>query len=150
VLTVGHGGTVEVRGGTPATVSPYRLNQARSEFPEVTGTLTTGKGRDEKGRAALTTVASHSGEVPNAAVAAEASNAASPSLKRPRKGVEVVEGDAAVSLAGGIGPRLNDDGARARGSGTAAMAPRCSALARRGREGSRGASEGQGPALWRP
>jgi hypothetical protein len=150
VLAVGHGSTVEVRGGTPATVSPYRLNQARSKFPGVTGKLTKGKGRDDKGRAALTTVASNSGEVPNAAVAAEASNVASPSLKRSRKGVEVVEGDAAGSLARGIEPRLNDDGARAWGNGTVVMAPRCSALARRGREGSRGASEGQGPISWRP
>jgi hypothetical protein len=116
VLAVGHGGTVEVRGGTPATVSPDRLNQARPKFPGVTGKLTKEKGRDEKGRATLTTVASNSGELPNAAVAAEASNVASPSLKRSRKWMEVVEGDAAGSLAGGIEPRLDDDGARARGS----------------------------------
>jgi hypothetical protein len=34
--------------------------------------------------------------------------------------MEVVEGDAAGSLAGGIEPRLDDDGARAWGSDTAA------------------------------
>jgi hypothetical protein len=115
-LAVGHGGTVEVRGGTPATVSPYRLNQTRSKLPGVTGKLTKGKERDEKGGAALPTVASNSGEVPNTAVVAEASNVASPSLKRSRKWMEVVEEDAAGSLAGGIEPRLDDDGARARGS----------------------------------
>jgi hypothetical protein len=32
-LAVGHGGTVEVRGGTPATVSPYRLNRTHSKLP---------------------------------------------------------------------------------------------------------------------
>jgi hypothetical protein len=58
-------------------------------------------------------VASNSDEVPNAAVAAEASNVASPSLKHSRKWMKVVEGDAAGSLAGGIEPRLDDDGARA-------------------------------------
>jgi hypothetical protein len=54
-------------------------------------------------------------------VVAEASNVASPSLKLFRKRVEVVEGDAAGSLAGGIEPRRNDDGAQARGRGAAAM-----------------------------
>jgi hypothetical protein len=36
VLAVGYGGTVEARGGTPATVSVHRLNQARSKLHEVT------------------------------------------------------------------------------------------------------------------
>jgi hypothetical protein len=123
-LTVGHGGTVEVRGGTPATVSPYRLNQTRSKLPGVTGKLTKGKGRDEKGGAALPTAASNSGEVPNTAVVAEASNVASPSLNHSRKRVEVVEEDATGLLTGGIEPRLNDDGARTWGRGAAAMAER--------------------------
>jgi hypothetical protein len=45
------------------------------------------------------------------AAVAEVTNAASPSLKSFREGVEVVEEGAGVSLAGGIGPRRNDDGA---------------------------------------
>jgi hypothetical protein len=110
-LAVGHGGTVEMHGGTPATVSPYRLNQTRSKLPGVTGKLTKRKGMDEKGRAALATATSNSGEVPDTAVAAEVSNVASPSLKHSQKRVEVVEGDAAGLLAGGIEPRPNDDGA---------------------------------------
>jgi hypothetical protein len=63
----------------------------------------------------------NSGEVPNAAVAAEASNVASRSLKLFRKRLEVVEADAAGSLAGGIAPRHNDDSARERGRDAAAM-----------------------------
>jgi hypothetical protein len=47
---------------------------------------------------------------------AEMTNAASPLLKQSKEGVEGVEEGAGVPLTEGIGPRCNDDGARARGS----------------------------------
>jgi hypothetical protein len=50
------------------------------------------------------------------AVVTEVTNAASPLLKRSQEGVEGVEEGARVPLMEGIGPRRNDDGARARGS----------------------------------
>jgi hypothetical protein len=46
----------------------------------------------------------------------EVTNAASPLLKRSREGVEGVEEGARVPLTEGIGPRRDDDNARARGS----------------------------------
>jgi hypothetical protein len=116
VLVVGYGGTVEVHGGTPATVSLHRLNQARYRLHEVTRELKEGKGKDERGLATLTTAASSSGEVPHMAAVAEMTNAASPLLNRFREGVEGVEESARVPLTEGIGPRRNVDGARVRGS----------------------------------
>jgi hypothetical protein len=80
VLAIGYGSTVEARGGTPATVSLHRLNQARYRLHEVTRELKEGKGKDERGLATLTTVASSSDEVPHMAVVTEMTNAASPSL----------------------------------------------------------------------
>jgi hypothetical protein len=78
VLSVGYGGTVEVRGGTPATTSLHRLNQACYRLREVTRELKEGKGKDERGLATLTTEASSSGEVPHMATVAEMTNAATP------------------------------------------------------------------------
>jgi hypothetical protein len=47
------------------------------------------------------------------AAVAKSANAASPSLKRSKEGVERVEEGAGVLLTEGIGPGRDDDGARA-------------------------------------
>jgi hypothetical protein len=108
VLAVGDGGTMEARGGMPATASLHRLNQARYRLHEVTRELKEGKGKDEKGPS----YSDHGGlEVPHMAAVAEVTNAASPLLKRSWEGVEGVEEGARVPLTEGIGPRRNDNGA---------------------------------------
>jgi hypothetical protein len=62
----------------PATASLHRINQARYRLHEVTRELKEGKGKDERGLATLTTVASSSGEVPHMAAVAESHNVPSP------------------------------------------------------------------------
>jgi hypothetical protein len=58
-------------------------------------------------------VASNSGEVPHMAAVAKSANAALPSLKQSKEGVERVEEGARVLLPEGIGSRRDDDGTRA-------------------------------------
>jgi geranylgeranyl pyrophosphate synthase len=69
---------VEARGGTPATASLHRLNQACYRLHKVTRELKEGKGKDERGLATLTMAALSSGEAPHMAAVAEMTNAASP------------------------------------------------------------------------
>jgi hypothetical protein len=70
-------------------------------------------GINNYGLATSTTVASNSGEVPHMAAVAKSANAASPSLKQSKEGVERVEEGAGVPLMEGIGSRRDDNGARA-------------------------------------
>jgi hypothetical protein len=90
-----------------------------------------------KGLATLTTTASNSGEVPHMAAVAKSANAASPSLKRSKEGVERVEEGAGVLLMEGIGTGCDDDGARG-SDGTSVLCPGSERARERGRDASEG------------